>query len=271
MNGIFVETLFVMRKLQFLFLFFLLNTICLYASDDWGKTGHRATGEIAEKYLTKKANKEIDKLLKGHSIAFVSNYGDEIKSEAKFRKYSPWHYVNFPFESTYEAHPKSEQGDLIVGINACIAILKDENSSQEEKVFHLKMLIHLIGDLHQPLHNGLSEDKGGNDIQVRWFNEGTNLHVVWDTKMIESYNMSYTELAANTKPLSERQVQELQKGTVIDWMYESKALCKEVYKSVEIGEKIRYRYSYDYMETVRNQLLKSGIRLAVILNDIFDS
>ena len=260
-----------MRKLQFLFLFFLLNTICLYAIDDWGKTGHRATGEIAEKYLTKKAKKEISKLLKGQSIAFVANYADEIKSDNEYRKYGPWHYVNFPFGSTYETHPKSESGDLIVGINNCITILKDENSSQEDKIFHLKMLIHFIGDLHQPLHNGLSEDKGGNDIQVRWFNEGTNLHAVWDSKMIESYNMSYTELAANTKLLSVQELQKLQKGTVIDWMNESKELCKEVYNSVKIGEKLKYRYSYDYMETVRNQLQKGGIRLATILNDIFDS
>ena len=271
MNSIFVKNHNVMRKLQFLFLFLILNTMCLYASEDWGKTGHRATGEIAEKYLTKKTKKEIDKLLKGNSIAFVANYADEIKSDDNYRKYGPWHYVNFPFESTYETHPKSESGDLIAGINTCITMLKNENTSQADKVFHLKMLIHFIGDLHQPLHNGLAENKGGNDIQVRWFNEGTNLHSVWDTKMIESYGMSYTELAANTKSLSTQQVQELQEGTVTDWMYESKKLCKEVYSSVEIGEKLRYRYSYDYMETVRYQLLKGGIRLAALLNDIFDS
>ena len=73
MNSIFVKNHNVMRKLQFLFLFLILNTMCLYASEDWGKTGHRATGEIAEKYLTKKTKKEIDKLLKGNSIAFVAN------------------------------------------------------------------------------------------------------------------------------------------------------------------------------------------------------
>jgi hypothetical protein len=246
-----------------------MNSVSTYATNDWGKTGHRVTGEIAEKYLSKKAKKELSKLLDGFSLAFVSNYGDEIKSDSKYRKYSPWHYVNFPFDSTYETHPKSDKGDLIVAINTCIEVLKNENSSKEDKVFHLKMLVHFMGDLHQPMHVGLAEDRGGNDFQVRWFNQGTNLHSVWDTKMIESYGMSYSEMAANEKSLSKQQVSEIQRGTILDWMYESRALCKDIYKGAEIGEKLSYKYSYDYMNTVRTQLQKSGIRLASILNDIF--
>ena len=142
-----------MKKLSIFFLFIFLNSYVSYPSNDWGKTGHRATGEIAQKYLSRKAKKEIDKLLDGHSIAYVSNFADEIKSDKKYREYSPWHYVNFPFDSTYEKHPKSEKGDLIVGINTCVEVLKNQSASKEDKVFHLKMLIHFMGDLHQPLHS----------------------------------------------------------------------------------------------------------------------
>ncbi|RMA58472.1 S1/P1 nuclease [Ulvibacter antarcticus] len=241
----------------------------LTATNDWGKTGHRVTGEIAQNYLSKKAQKKISKLLNGASLAFVSNYGDDIKSDDAYRSYSPWHYVNFPFDSTYEAHPKSEKGDLIAGINTCIEVLKNETSSNQEKVFHLKMLVHFIGDLHQPLHIGLAEDKGGNDFQVRWFNDGTNLHTVWDTKMIEDFSMSYTELAKNTDVLTKNELENIQSGKVIDWMNESRALCKEIYASTEIGDKLSYRYIYDHMNTVRSQLQKGGIRLAVLLNNIF--
>jgi len=132
------------------------------------------------------------------------------------------------------------------------------------------MLVHFLGDLHQPMHvSGVVDDKGGNDFQVRWFNEGTNLHVVWDSKMIESYGMSYTEISANEKQLSKQQLAIIQEGTVIDWVNESRVLCKDIYENVEVGEKLRYRYSYDYMDDVLLQLQKSGIRLAVILNDIF--
>ncbi len=258
-----------MKQLSFIFLFIFLNSYISYSSDDWGKTGHRATGEIAEKHLSRKAKREINKLLDGHSIAYVSNFADEIKSDRSYREFSPWHYVNFPFDSTYEAHPKSDKGDLIVGINTCIEILKNSTSSKEDKVFHLKMLIHFIGDLHQPLHVGMADDKGGNDLQVRWFNDGTNIHAVWDSKMIDGYGMTYTEIAANEKELSKEEIKELQSTTVIDWMYESRELCKEVYSTIEPGKKLRYRYSYDYMNTVLFQLQKGGIRLASILNDIY--
>jgi hypothetical protein len=258
-----------MRKILFLALLISLNSVNLNAAEDWGKTGHRATGEIAQKYLSKKAQRAIDKLLKGETLAFVANYADDIKSDPAYSSYGPWHYVNFPFDSTYEAHPNSEKGDLIRAIKACVEVLKNQNSTETDKIFHLKMLVHFIGDLHQPLHVGLAEDKGGNDRQVRWFKDGTNLHTVWDTNMIEDYNMSYIELAENADGLSNHQLQQVQQGTVIDWMYESRNLCEEIYANTEIGDKLGYRYMYDYMKVVRSQLQKGGIRLAVLLNDIF--
>jgi len=117
---------------------------------------------------------------------------------------------------------------------------------------------------------GKEEDKGGNDFQVRWFNKGTNLHRVWDSDMIESFNMSYTELAANEKKLSDQQIKAIQKGTVLDWTYETQELAKKAYSSAEIGEKLGYNYSYDNFDTVRSQLQKAGLRLAQILNDIYN-
>lgn len=253
---------------------FILSLFCfvlsIQANEDWGRTGHRATGEIAEQYLTKKAKKNLDKLLKGESLALVSNYADDIKSDRAFSKYYPWHYVSFPFDATYESHPKNEDGDIIQAIETCISILKDETASEDDKVFHLKLLIHFMGDLHQPLHIGLAEDKGGNDIQVRWFNDGTNIHSVWDTKMIESYNMSYTELANTKVNLTDAEIKAIQSGTLMDWVYDSRALCKTLYnEELKPGAKLGYRYMYDNMDTVRLQLHKGGIRLAEVLNDIF--
>jgi hypothetical protein len=177
--------------------------------------------------------------------------------------------VNFLFGEKYETHPKSEKGDIIQGIEKCITVLKNANSSREDKVFHLKMLVHFMGDLHQPLHIGLADDKGGNDFQVRWFNDGTNLHSVWDYKMLDFYEMSYTEVATNTDVLSKEQVEAIKKGNVIDWMYESRVLCEDIYANTEIGEKLSYNYMYKYMNTLRSQLQKGGIRLAKVLNEIF--
>ena len=236
----------------------------------WGQNGHRITGEIAESHLSRKAKKAVDKILKGQSLAFVSTYADEIKSDKKYRKYYSWHYINMDLEDTYATAKKNPKGDLVTGINTCIAILKNPKSTEEEKAFHLKMLVHFLGDLHQPMHIGRREDKGGNTIQVQWFGKGTNLHAVWDTKMIEEWNMSYVELAKNAKDLSKKQIEAIEKGSVETWVDEVHILTKELYSSVEVGENLRYKYSYDHFGTVRTQLQKGGIRLAKTLNDIFD-
>ena len=250
------------------FLFFMKSS-----SDEavfWGKNGHRATGKIAEKHLTRKAKRSIDKILKGQSLAFVATYADEIKSDKKYNKYYSWHYINMDLDQTYEQAEKNPKGDLVTGINTCIKILNDKNSSDDEKNFHLKMLVHFMGDLHQPMHIGRKEDKGGNSIQVEWFGKGSNLHRVWDTNMIDDWEMSYIELADNADDLSKTQIETIEKGTLIDWVNEVHIVTNEVYNSVEKGENLRYKYSYNHFGTVRTQLQKGGIRLAKVLNDIFD-
>ncbi|WP_109300553.1 S1/P1 nuclease [Aquimarina sp. AU474] len=256
-----------LKNTLLILLLICFNTIS--ANDDWGKTGHRATGEIANTYLTKKAKRNIANILKGQSLALVSTFADQIKSDKKYRGYSPWHYVNFSFEKKYGDETPSEYGDLVKGIAKCIEVLKDENSTSEDKEFYLKMLVHFVGDLHQPLHVGRGEDKGGNDIQVQWFRNGSNLHRVWDSDMLDYYGMSYTELSTNAVVFSEPQIEEIKKGTVSDWVHESQTLAKKVYASANVGEKLGYKYMYDYFPVVRTQLHKGGIRLAEILNQIF--
>lgn len=261
-----------MKKEISLLVIFLLSIVTVFANNNipvWGPTGHRATGKIAENYLTRKAKRKIDKLLQGESLAFVSTYADEIKSDRKYSKFYPWHYVNMNLDETYENADKNPKGDLVTGINYCIKVLKDKNSSTEDKRFYLKMLVHLVGDLHQPLHIGRKEDKGGNTIQLRWFGEGTNLHRVWDEDMLEKWDMSYLELANNAKDLTKEQIKAIEKGTVVDWVNEVHKLTPKIYASAKVGENLRYRYNYLYFSTLRDQLQRGGIRLAKILNEIF--
>lgn len=257
-----------MRFLVLLAIFFISSS--QVSANDWGQTGHRVTGEIAESYLTKKAKRNISKILNGQSLALVSTYGDEIKSDSRYTQYGPWHYVNIDADQQqYDAALANPAGDIVMGIRKCVVALEDDSTNQQDKEFYLKMLVHLIGDLHQPFHTGRGEDKGGNDIQVRWFNEGTNIHRVWDSQMIDDFQMSYTELAANARPLSKDQYNAMAEGDVLDWMYESKELSDRVYASVEVGDKLGYEYSYQWFPVVREQLQKGGIRLAALLNDIF--
>lgn len=250
-------------------LFLISNSLVQATGIEWGKTGHRTTGAIAEQYLSRKAKKEIKKLLDGQSLAIVSTYADDIKSDDAYRSFGPWHYVNVPFDKTYDTHSKNDRGDIIQGIAKCIEVIKDAASSKEDKAFYLKMLVHFIGDLHQPLHTGIGDDKGGNDFQVQWFRDGTNLHRVWDTQMIEHYKMSYSELATTMPRLLKKQVALLQEGTVRDWMEDSRTLVKDIYKNTKKGENLGYKYMYQYFDPLRSQLQKGGIRLAGLLNELF--
>ena len=257
------------RHLFYIFvtLFIISQPVC--AHPDWGGTGHRTIGEIAEGYLTKRAKKKIDALLGGQGLAIVSTFGDDIKSDRRYDKFYTWHYINMPFDKTYENAEKNPEGDLVTAIETCVRVIRDENSNKEEKAFYLKLLVHFIGDLHQPMHVGRKEDKGGNTIQVRWFNDGTNLHSVWDSRMINHYNMTYTELTTNSKKLNRKEIKAMQHGTVIDWVNETHRHAKHVYGTVEPGQKLGYAYMYNNFHLVRSQLQVAGIRLAKVLNELF--
>ncbi|GAK89040.1 endonuclease [Nonlabens ulvanivorans] len=254
--------------MRFIITFLVFLVAFTAQADDWGKTGHRATGAIAEQYLNKKARKAIAQLLDGESLALVSTYADDIKSDTLYRAYGPQHYVNIPFDQTYDTHPHSEKGDIIQAIDHCIATLKSDTATKEEKAFQLRLLVHFIGDLHQPLHTGISEDKGGNDFQVRWYRDGTNLHRVWDSQMIESYGMSYSELAMNMPQLSKKERKTIANGTHRDWLEDSRIVVKDIYANTTVGQKLGYRYMYDYFDVLKGQLQKGGVRLAALLNEV---
>jgi hypothetical protein len=259
-----------MRKIILTLLFLTFNSsFANTPTPIWSETGHRAIGAIAQEHLTKKTKRVIAKLLDGRNLASVSNFGDEIKADTLYRKYSAWHYVNIPFDKKYSDIEPSKYGDLVVGIENCIAKIKDAKNAKSEKAFYLKMLVHLIGDLHQPMHVGRVEDKGGNDIQVQWFGNGSNLHKVWDRNLIEKHGMSYSELAESLPSLSSKQKEAIQKGDLLLWVHESQGIAKQLYRSVEKGEKLYYSYGYKWWPTLEKQLQKGGLRLAKVLNDLF--
>lgn len=251
-------------------LIFLLmfSHLCWGNGPYWSQTGHRVIGEVAEQHLKPRVKRKLLKLLKGKSLAEVANYADEIKADRSYSKFSAWHYVNFPPDQRYGEEAPSPHGDVVTGIQHSIQVVADKDAEAEEREFYLKMLIHLIGDLHQPMHVGRIEDKGGNTIQLRWFGKGTNLHRLWDTDMINDYGMSYTELAASLVIPDKREIRIIQAGNVLDWVEESQELANMIYDSAEVGEKLGYQYSYKHWHLVERQLLLGGLRLAKVLNQV---
>lgn len=255
--------------LSFCLLAFITAEAAPLSTFDWGRNGHRTTAQIAQNHLKGRAERKINKILKGKSLALISTFGDDIKSDSRYLKYSKWHYINIPAGKNYADVKDSIGENLIWAVRECETKLKDKKTSSENQRFYLKMLVHLIGDLHQPLHVGHGYDRGGNDIKLEWFGGQTNLHRVWDSDMIDSYKMSYTELAENEQQLTKKQRQAIQSGTLLDWIKESQVLAEKVYASVEEGDHLKYKYMYNWFPVVREQLQKGGVRLAEILNEIY--
>ena len=234
----------------------------------WGQTGHRVVGEIAEKHLNDKAKERISKILNGASLAEVSNWMDDIKSDAKYDSLRSWHYVTIEDNSNYEESDKNPKGDIILGLNTIIDGLKNGKLSAKTEEEYIKILVHLIGDIHQPLHVGRGNDRGGNTIDLVWFWSKSNLHRVWDSGLIDSQKYSYTELAKVADKADSLTIINWQNSNVLDWAYESMSYRKDIY-NLPSNKEINYRYRYEHWKTVETRLAQAGIRLAGILNEIY--
>jgi len=252
-----------MKKIFYLLLCF---SVCLQ-SFGWGATGHRATGHIAEKYLSKKAKKELQRILGQESLAMVSTWMDDIKSDRAYNHTHDWHWVTIPDGMTYDQTEKNPNGDIIQTLERLIAELKQGGLDAKTKAEHVKMIVHLIGDIHQPLHVGKEGDKGGNDVRVTWFRNNSNLHRVWDSDIINNTQLSYTELAESLGRPDKITVANWQKASVRDWAYESMSYREKVY---DYGDgNLGYEYAYKNYDLVKQRILQAGIRMAAVFNDIF--
>lgn len=253
-----------MRKaLPCLLLFFTLS----FHSFAWGPTGHRVTGWIAEKYLSKKARKTLSRLLEGESLAMASTWMDEVRSDSAYDYMADWHWVTIPQGATYEGSRKNPNGDILQTLERIIAELRSDNLLKTAHLERLKMLIHLTGDLHQPLHVGDRDDRGGNDARVAWFGAQSNLHRIWDSDMIDHTRLSYTELAQSLDTPSREQIAAWQNSSIYDWARESQSFTEQVY---DVGNgRLGYEYAYVNLPVVKLRLLQAGVRLAGLLNDIY--
>lgn len=248
---------------------FILFMFLAIQASSWGLTGHRVVGEVAEQYLSKKAAKQVKKILGTESLADVANWMDFIKSEPSYDFMGPWHYCTIPDGKTYAEAGTPEEKDIIWALDKFKKELMSDTTSLETKQIALKSLVHLVGDIHQPLHVGNGNDRGGNDIRIKYFWANSNLHRIWDSGMIDEQNLSYTEWVNKINHPSAAQVEAWQKDTVLDWANESMALRPSVY-DIGDSDNLTYRYNYDHLAQVELRLLQAGIRLAGLLNEIYN-
>lgn len=238
------------------------------AARAWGPTGHRTVALIAERHLSPKARKAVQRILGPDRMAIVSTWMDEVRSDPAFDHTRDWHWVTIPDGGTYAQAEKNPNGDAVEAIGRMQALLRSDTVPLERQRLYLCMLIHFVGDLHQPLHVGRGDDRGGNDVKVRWMGRESNLHRVWDSEMIDLEGLSYTELAESLDHPTAEQRARWPQGTVASWAEENRALRPRIY-DVPHGGELGYAYKYRNWPVVQEQLLKGGIRLAALLNEIY--
>ena len=233
----------------------------------WGKTGHRVVAAIADAQLSGLARAHVKQILgQAESLDEAANWPDEMRSNPSpfWQKTStPWHYVTL--NGIVYDHAPSE-GDALEALSKYSATLRDPAASLADKHLALRFVVHIVGDLHQPLHVGKCCDRGGNDIKVKWFGRDLNLHSVWDSALVDEQQLSFTEMTAKLqRHTSNADVIAWWDINPRDWMSESAQIRETIYPRPSNDPKkvpeLSYSYVYQNTPIMERRLKQAPFRL----------
>lgn len=264
----------------------LFSVFCLCTipkAYSWGDVGHQTVGEIAERILTSKAKQSINNILGPDKLAIVSTWPDSIKDDPEFNSFKAFHFID-------TTAPK----DLLTVMNKYPVMIKSPSEERSVKIIALKYLIHVIGDIHQPLHAGIKNDRGGNLCMVNWDDQILNLHSVWDGKIVafdisklkQKYSllkyysyMTYADDILKLIPMTDADKIKVQASQIDSWIKESEEAENVVYPNQDTDSyckgvitnppKITDQYKNKAIEITRMRILYAGLRLGSFLNEMF--
>ena len=257
-------------RLSLLLLLLLLSPLRLRA---WGVDGHRAIGQIAEHHLSGKARREIARLLGTESLTLVSTWPDEVRPYAEYSYTAPWHYVNEPAGLDHAQYLLALRTDTVPNaynkLLTQLQVLRDPTKPAAVRVMALKFVVHLVGDVHQPLHAGHAADKGGNDIKVKFRGRDTNLHSLWDSGLLDYQGLTYTEMGRQFDDVPRATRRAWQRTAPAQWLWESYQLSSQLYQEADQNPDFTYTYFPRHAPELRQRLQQAGLRLAQVLNEAF--
>lgn len=245
----------------------LIASVCF----GWGGKGHDVIAYIAECNLEPEVYAKVTKALGNHSLVYYANWLDNASHTEQYAYTKTWHYANVDEGYTYDTMDREASGDVVTAINAIYGKLKSHTLSPEEEGLNLRMLIHLMGDLHAPLHGGRRSDRGGNNVYIKNMGRDKKLHSYWDSDIVEfSHKWSYTEWQQQIDRFTtEERKAELRKGTVKDWFDGTHRLAVDIYANTPAGTNVSFDYTAHYAPVIEACLEAGGVRLAMILTDIY--
>jgi hypothetical protein len=235
----------------------------------WFELGHRVVARIAASRLTPHTAAAVRELLGGQDLADASVWADQIRGQR--RDTGPLHYVNIPLDAVgYDPETQCVDGRCIIAaIESERRTLADASAPTVARAEALRFLIHFIGDLHQPLHVSDNHDRGGNDTQVQFFGRGTNLHKVWDGQLIEQTGLSEAQyLDRLTKEMASLDLAAIERGSVVDWAMEGHRIAVESAYRIPRHRQLSDDYEAANLPIVDLAIVKAGVRLAKVLNEV---
>jgi len=234
------------------------------AAAAYGPEGHLIAGRAAEPLLCARAAAEVARLGGGVDLGELGLWADRIRSDPAWRDSGPWHYMNIADGVPLEDFLHPPEGDVLDAIARYSRQLGDRNLDDATRADALRFLVHFVADLHQPLHVGLEEDRGGNSIELEFRGETTNLHRYWDTHAIEGADLSLRDYLAGLETLPvPAAAGELDP---LVWASESLALRAAVYDFGRAGREPRAAYLRSAVATTQARLLLASRRMAGTLN-----
>lgn len=241
----------------------------------WGKTGHRAIAAIADRQLSGIARANVEQIIgSAETLDEASTWPDDMRSNPSpfwQKTASPWHYVTL--DGTVYDHAPAE-GDALEALARFRSVLRNPQASRAEKQQALRFIVHLVADLHQPMHVGKCCDRGGNDVKVTWFGRPTNLHAVWDSALVDEQQLSFTELTDKlSRHTSSADVISWWDVDPRDWISESGQLRDSLYPqptgNPDQLPALSYDYVYRFTPVMEQRLKQAGVRLAAYLDEVF--
>jgi len=265
----------------------LASLLCVISSNAgaWGRAGHAAVAELAAANLSPAAAAQVEALLVDDldasgrpsgrkTLAAVASWADEIRDEAVKtdpKAFKGWHVRrNLVCEEGLGACRDGRCVDEL--ILHYTAVLKDRSQDVRTRNEALKWVVHLVGDLHQPLHSGVNANGGGAKVRIEGveLKPGTTFHNVWDSELARAALKGWKSQARliDAGPLPAQ--------APTQWMIETKALAlREVYQPLAgfncggpIAEPIVLdgAYQENSRAVIRAQVERAGLRLAQWLN-----
>ena len=240
----------------------------------WGVEGHRAIGIIAENHLSEKAHRAVMDLLGSQSLAMVSTISDEMRYLPEYKDTGPWHYADMasglahdPYILALKAMTEPNAYNVLL---LKIKEMKDPAKTRAQRAEALTYVVHIVGDVHQPMHAGHVGDKGGNDIKMTYRGKDTNLHSLWDSGLLDYQGLSYTELGTQDSAVPAPLIKTWQAvADPAEWFFESYTIAGQLYDEAAQNPNPDYRYYPAHATIVKQRIQQAGIRLAAVLNEAF--